>query len=393
MRKTMLLMPQFWLLTGFTVLLVFMVAQPSAAVNAAGAGLRLWAMIVVPALLPFFIVSELLVSMGVVRFLGVLLEPVMQPIFRLPGCSSLVVAMGFTSGFPIGAILTRRLFEEGLLNGDEAERLAAFTNNSSPLFILGAVGMGMFGSARLGWLLAISHYSANLAVGVLGRFKAPAANSAVKISGGRWQAANTELSASLDKDYFARRLADAIAKSIANILAIGGYILIFSVITTMLSDWGLMELITRLIQGLFTAGGLSYQVAYGAGMGLFEITLGCNTIAHASDAPLLQQLAAVSAVLALSGLCVITQVMGVMVGTPMRLGFYLKARLWQALIAVSITLIGYGWAFASAPAAHTFLLPSPLYTIHAWRWSWYCLSAAAIIIMLMLAAALVIRRD
>lgn len=389
----MLIKPQFWLLLGFTGLLVFMMAQPSAAVNSAAAGIRLWAMVIIPALLPFFIVSELLVNMGLVRFLGVLLEPVMQPIFRLPGCSSLVVAMGFTSGFPIGAILTRRLYEQGLLNADEAQRLVSFTNNSSPLFILGAVGMGMFGSAKLGWLLAISHYAANLAVGVLCRWKALDTVSSVAYSRGLWKAAGVELSSCLDKEGFAKRLAEAISKSTANILAIGGYIMIFSVITTMLSEWGFLELLAELITAFFSFIGLSYQVAYGIGMGLFEITLGANTIAQASDADLLHQLAAVSLIVSLSGLCIITQVMGVMVGTPVRLGFYLKARLLQAFIAVSITLGGYHWVAASAPVSHTFLLPSPFYAVHAWRWSIYCLAGAALILLIMIGMAAVIKRD
>jgi len=51
----------------------------------------------------FFIVAELMVSLGFVNFLGVIMEPIMRPLFRLPGCSSLVIVMGFTSGFPIGA--------------------------------------------------------------------------------------------------------------------------------------------------------------------------------------------------------------------------------------------------------------------------------------------------
>ena len=42
-------------------------------------GLKTWWNIVFPALLPFFIASELLMSFGVVHFMGVLLEPVMRP--------------------------------------------------------------------------------------------------------------------------------------------------------------------------------------------------------------------------------------------------------------------------------------------------------------------------
>ena len=70
MHGTMLKNTQFWILLGLVGLAVFMVAEPSSAVTSAAYGLKLWATVVVPALLPFFIVAELLVSMGLVRFFG-----------------------------------------------------------------------------------------------------------------------------------------------------------------------------------------------------------------------------------------------------------------------------------------------------------------------------------
>jgi nucleoside recognition membrane protein YjiH len=80
--------------------------------------------------------------------------------------------MGFTSGFPIGASLkSKACMMKNYLNADEAERLVSFTNNSSPLFILGSsVGVGMFSSpvARI-YLLAFSHYLSNSLLGIIWR--------------------------------------------------------------------------------------------------------------------------------------------------------------------------------------------------------------------------------
>ena len=47
--------------------------------------------------------------LGVVHMMGVFLEPVMRPLFNVPGTGSFVMAMGLASGFPIGAILTAEL--------------------------------------------------------------------------------------------------------------------------------------------------------------------------------------------------------------------------------------------------------------------------------------------
>ena len=80
-----------------TILMLF---YPQAAYEGACRGLETWAVHLLPSLLPFFIAADLLLSMGFVRFLGVLLEPVMRPLFRLPGEAGFAVALGFTSGFP-----------------------------------------------------------------------------------------------------------------------------------------------------------------------------------------------------------------------------------------------------------------------------------------------------
>ncbi|MCX7781115.1 MAG: hypothetical protein N2491_09420, partial [Negativicutes bacterium] len=64
---------------------VAMVQYPKEAFDSAIMGLNLWWNVVFPALLPFFILSEILMGLGVVHFIGVMLEPLMRPIFNVPG--------------------------------------------------------------------------------------------------------------------------------------------------------------------------------------------------------------------------------------------------------------------------------------------------------------------
>lgn len=92
----------------------------------------------------FFIVSELLIGFGVVTFIGTWLEPLMRPLFRVPGVGGFVWAMGLASGNPAGAKLTARLRKENKVNRIEAERLVSFTNSANPLFIFGAIAVGFF---------------------------------------------------------------------------------------------------------------------------------------------------------------------------------------------------------------------------------------------------------
>ena len=95
---------------------------------------------------------------GVVQFIGALLEPVMRPLFRIPGASAFAVALGLASGYPMGAKITAELRREELCTQIEAERLLCFANTAGPLFIAGAVSVGMFGRPDLAAVLFTAHY-------------------------------------------------------------------------------------------------------------------------------------------------------------------------------------------------------------------------------------------
>src|SRR5699024_6847086 len=116
----------------------------------------MWWEVVFPSLLPFFITEELLISFGVVNFIGVLFEPIMRPVFNVPGSGSFAWVMGMASGYPSGAKMSVRLREEIHITQTEAERLLSFTNASSPLFIFGAISVGFFHDAKLGLLIALT---------------------------------------------------------------------------------------------------------------------------------------------------------------------------------------------------------------------------------------------
>ncbi|NLC06519.1 MAG: sporulation integral membrane protein YlbJ, partial [Syntrophomonadaceae bacterium] len=88
----------------FVFLVLIMIFHPAEILAASTEGLLLWFQIVLPSILPFLIASELMMGLGVVHFLGKLLEPLMRPIFNIPGPGAFVAAMGYTSGFPVGAI-------------------------------------------------------------------------------------------------------------------------------------------------------------------------------------------------------------------------------------------------------------------------------------------------
>ena len=122
------------LLTILITVLIIIYSEES--FQAALEGLKVWWEIVFPSLLPFFIIAEILMGLGVVHFLGALLEPLMRPLFRVPGVSVFAMAMGLASGYPIGAKITANLRQKNLCTKTEGERLLSFTNTAEPLLRL-----------------------------------------------------------------------------------------------------------------------------------------------------------------------------------------------------------------------------------------------------------------
>ncbi len=331
----------FFLATAGVALAISMIGAPDAAFASAIDGLKVWWEIVFPALLPFFIGSELLMGLGVVNFMGVILEPLMRPLFNVPGAGSFVMAMGLASGYPIGAILTRQLRQKELCNRVEAERLLSFCNTADPLFMVGAVAIGMFSNAKLGAIIAIAHYVSSLLVGLCLRFyrrHEPASEQIGEHQGNMLVRALKELYRARKRDArpLGQLLGDAVKNSVNSLLMIGGFIILFSVIMRMATVSGLVALVGSTINGLLALFGLSPQLGNAAVSGIFEITIGCN-VASQSVAPLMEQVILTSAIIAWSGFSVHAQVAAIINDTDIRLGPYLLARILQAVLAGGVT--------------------------------------------------------
>ncbi|MDU2065610.1 MAG: hypothetical protein E6713_12350 [Sporomusaceae bacterium] len=88
-----------------------MVVYPKEAFESAVMGLNLWWNVVFPALLPFFVLSEILMGFGIVHFIGVLLEPLMRPLFNVPGVGALASTPVCLTGTIIPRYLSRCLFQ------------------------------------------------------------------------------------------------------------------------------------------------------------------------------------------------------------------------------------------------------------------------------------------
>ncbi len=333
--------------TAITLCLVF---YPQLAFEGALRGLRIWWFVVFPALLPFFIAGQVLMALGVVHFLGVLLERFMRPLFNVPGVGAFVVAMGLASGYPIGAVLTAKLHRDGQVNTAEAERLMSFCNTADPLFMAGAVAVGMFGNAALAGSIMASHYLAALGTGIILRFHRAGETTAEpdRSGGSLWSRACTALVDARQRDgrAFGQVLGDAVRDSVNTLLLVGGFIILFAVVIDILGKVGAVAALSGVLAWALHPLGVTAGAASSLVSGFFEITIGTKAASQA-PAPLLQRLMLCNAIIAWSGISVFAQVAAVTQGTGIRLQPYVFARVIQAVLAGALTFVFWNPAWAA----------------------------------------------
>lgn len=314
---------------------------PKTAVSSALKGIHLWLEVVFPSLFPFFVASQLLSRSGFIGFAGVVMEPIMRPVFNIPGCGSFALAMGIVSGYPIGAVITSDLKKQNLITKTEAERLLTFTNNSGPLFIMGAVAVGMFKMPSVGYLLYISHVAACLTVGIIFRYYKSSEKSPKKPYLKLSQKIRMEFQKLKNSDTNPYTLfGECIKSAITTILAIGGFIIFFSVLINILIASGISGWICSMAPAFIGKLGFGPQILEGIFCGFFEITTGANLI-NAAKAGLIIKLCTTSLIIGWAGLSVHAQVMSVISGSGINAKPYIVGKALQGIISGIYTFIGY----------------------------------------------------
>ena len=306
------------LLASMLALTALMLA-PEAAKTSARAGLRLCAEMLVPSLLPFFILSGLLRRMGLPFLLGRIAEPLTLRLFGLSGAGASAMLLGLTGGYPLGAAMLGDLVRDGLMTKEEAGRALGFCNNSGPAFLIGAAGTGVFHDRRIGLLLYVTHVLAALVVGVLlaPRRSADAAHAPVHIR-----------SVTL-----AEALPSAIRDAVDAMLTVCGFAVFFSVLTGLLDADGLLTSVSAWFSGAITT---SPQASRAFLTGLLELGSGIGAM---RGIPLLPEHTALAAFLiGFGGLSVHCQTAAVLTGTGIPLKKHFWARILHGLLAAGMML-------------------------------------------------------
>ena len=120
-------------------LIVLLLRYPTLSLEYASTGLNLWLKKMVPTLLPFMILSGIMIRMNLTESFVRLLHPLLHRLYGTSQNGSYTVIMGFLCGFPMGARIVGELYESGRLSHKESAHLLYFCNNIGPIYFLSYV--------------------------------------------------------------------------------------------------------------------------------------------------------------------------------------------------------------------------------------------------------------
>lgn len=309
---------KFALISALCALFVLIFASEQV-ISASRYALSVCAELILPSLFPFFVLSILLSKLGLPYYLDKLLGPAASRLFSVSGAGISAFFIGISGGYPLGASYISQIYESKIIDRQEAERLLAFCNNSGPAFIVGAVGSGVFSSAKIGILLYMVHIISALIVGLCMRKKSSYSASAHP------QAPTLSFSAALP---------EAVRQAVISVLNVCGFVVCFTVFTGLLDANGFLS---AMANGLSALTGFESQWSRAALSGLFELGSAAGMMRGLEAIPINVSLAA--AILGWGGISVHFQTMALISDTDIKSTLHFAGRFLSALFSAILAYI------------------------------------------------------
>lgn len=303
-----------------------LVQWPRQSSAAAVEGLNLCYTVIIPSLFPFFVLSSLVMELGMTGYMDRGVRKVMGPLFRVSGRCASALVLGLIGGYPVGAQAAVELYKKGQCSKTEAERMLAFCNTSGPAFILGAVGAGIFADSRVGVLLYLIHAVAAICVGILFRFYK---------TGDFGTEHSVQMSAGTKR--FSVAFTHSVKKSFASVLNICAFVVLFAVIIRMLRQAGVL----RGLAALFAPFGLGTVWGERLLTGILEVSSGVWSLA-AGD-PSAGSITAAAFMLGWGGLSVHCQVLSFAGDSGLSMKPYFLGKMLHGILSALLAVVVYSF--------------------------------------------------
>ncbi len=293
------------------LLLLYMFLEPQRSLEASQRGLLLWFQTLLPTLLPFMILSNLVIRVGTAERLLSPFAPFFRRFLHLSPAGAYGCLLGLLCGYPMGAKLTADLYREKRISLSEAQYLLTFSNNPSPVFITTYVLLHCLRLPQYTLASFALLYSANYATSLVFRSRFPLADSP---EGKRKEIPPLPSTGKL--------LDISIMNAFETITRLGGFIILFSVLSAALG------------QCLPPALGNAVPCLLGA----LEISTGLEAIALCTLPMKVKYILSMS-LASLGGLCILAQTNTVIGEAGLPLRPYLEGKLINGTFTLIFSLL------------------------------------------------------
>ncbi len=286
--------------------LVCMITSPARFISKGLDGISAWAFNVLPSVLPFMFFTRILSSFNTLEKLSRPLSGITKKCFNTPPVSLYAFLMAVLSGYPVGSKLVADLYLQGKISRTDAIRMSSFCSTSGPMFIVGAVGVGMFASAKIGYILFASHFLGAIINGVMFR--------KLKVK----ESDNVSPQISEQKQF---DLSDVVLSCTQAILSVGCIIMIFFIVIECLSP--ILALLPQNACYFFE--------------GIIEITKGCLDLSTLQNGKLAVILT--SFVISFGGISTLLQSLTMLHKVKMPVALFALQKLCHAVFSCLVTIL------------------------------------------------------
>lgn len=278
-----------------------------------GFSLNIWITSLLPALFPFFIVSDILINYDVIKYFPKVIRNSIKYLFNVSDNGLVIILLSMLSGFPSNARNIKNMYLDKKITKEEGEHLLYFTHFSNPMFILGTIPL-ILNSNKISKYILISHYLANIILGICLRKYNKVNNS------------NTS-NYKEDKHNFGLVLTTSIRKSLDSVLGILGTLTVFLIISTLLINFFNLDNTSSLLV-----------------KSILELTSGLKELGSYN---LLDKYLLIisSCILSFGGLSVHMQVINELVDTDISYKNYFIGRILQVVLSLGISYLISLFAF------------------------------------------------
>lgn len=278
-----------------------------------GFSLNIWITSLLPALFPFFIVSDILINYDVIKYFPKVIRNSIKYLFNVSDNGLVIILLSMLSGFPSNARNIKNMYLDKKITKEEGEHLLYFTHFSNPMFILGTIPL-ILNSNKISKYILISHYLANIILGICLR---------------KYDRVNDSNTSNYkeDKHNFGLVLTTSIRKSLDSVLGILGTLTVFLIISTLLINFFNLDNTSSLLV-----------------KSILELTSGLKELGSYN---LLDKYLLIisSCILSFGGLSVHMQVINELVDTDISYKNYFIGRILQVVLSLGISYLISLFAF------------------------------------------------